>query len=118
MPDILEPFRARKAAKVGMRRERRPGGEPPNRTRTPSGRKPGRAPKEGDTRRVRIQTNPPKTVVQVYRNGQWINTPSAGKGAGTSDPRKKKPMPKKNKKRKGMDLNDAIESMQKRKPWN
>lgn len=101
------------AMRGGMGRKRRPMGEPPNQVRSPGRGTPGRMPKEGDTRTMKVMTYPPKTITQVYRNGKWVN--ASGKAAGTSGGRK--PMPKQ-KKPKGMELNEAIESMQGRKPWN
>lgn len=118
MPDLSDMFRPparRMKGRDQMTRKRKPSGtgEPPNRVRSPGRGTPGRMPKEGDTRTMKVMTYPPKTITQVYRNGKWVNAP--GKAAGTS--RGRKPMPKQ-KKPKGMGLNEAIESMQGRKPWN
>jgi hypothetical protein len=87
-------------------------GEPPNRARSPQReRLPGRVPQEGDTRKKKIMTQPPKIITEVYRNGQWVLQPEKPRGQG------RKPG-KPGQARKGMDLNDAIRGMQRNQPWN
>lgn len=102
----------RKSSPMSAMRPKMKGGEPPNRTYSGNGRKP--LPKEGATRTMKIMTNPPKTVRQVYRNGQWVTMP--GSAPSKAPKPEKKPMPRRNP--KGMELGDAIKSMQGRKPWN
>lgn len=67
--------------------------------------------REGQTRTKMLMSNPPIRVTERYTNGQWVEV--SRQRVSSAGGMQKLPRPN-----RGMSLGKAIESMQRKKPWN